>query len=135
MILPVGNYAFDAGPTGWKIRNAAWIERLYEDRAFIDRLKTRWQALYARRAEIDQYIVEYTNNLQLSQRLTHPMWVPYAPLPLLMAESFASAELFPTRVRPASAVWTDADYAAEVSELRTWLNTRWAWLHTNIMDL
>ena len=133
--LAFGNYPFDAGPTGWKIRNAAWIERLYEDRAFIGRLKTRWQALYARRAEIDQFIVSYTNAMQLSQRLTHPMWAPYAPLPLLMAESFASTELFPSRLRPASAAWTDADYTSEVSELRTWLNTRWAWLHSNIMDL
>lgn len=133
--LAIGNYPFDGGPTGWKIRNSAWIERLFEDRAFIDQLKVRWQALYARRAEVDQYIVAYTDALHLSQRLTHPMWVPYAPLPLLMAESFASAELFPIRVRPASAVWTDADYASEISALRSWLNTRWAWLHTNIMDL
>jgi hypothetical protein len=133
--LAVGNYPFDGGPTGWKIRNSTWIERLFEDRVFIDRLKVRWQGLYARRAEIDQYIVSYTNALQLSQRLTHPMWAPYAPLPLLMAESFATNELFPSRLRPASAAWTDADYATEVSELRTWLNTRWAWLHTSIMDL
>jgi hypothetical protein len=133
--LAIGNYPFDGGPTGWKIRNSTWVERLFEDRAFIDRLKVRWQGLYARRAEIDQYIVAYTDALQLSQRLTHPMWAPYGPLPLLMAESFATAALFPTRVRPASAVWTDADYATEVSELRSWMNSRWAWLHTNIMDL
>jgi hypothetical protein len=133
--LAAGNYPFDGGPTGWKIRNSAWIDRLFDDRAFIDRLKTRWQALYARRLEVDSYIVAYTDALQLSQRLTHPMFVPYAPGPLLMAESFATAELFPTRVRPASAVWSDSDWASEVSRLRTWLNARWAWLHTNIMDL
>ncbi len=133
--LAIGNYPFDGGPTGWKIRNAAWIERLFEDRAFIERIKVRWQALHARRAEVDAFVVRYTESLQLSQRLTHAVWAPYAPLPLLMAESFASAELFPTRVRPASALWTDADYASEVSDIRSWLNTRWAWLHTNIMDL
>jgi hypothetical protein len=133
--LAAGNYPFDGGPTGWKIRNSAWIDRLFDDRGFIDRLKTRWQALYARRMEVDSYIVGYTNALQLSQRLTHPMFVPYAPGPLLMAESFATAELFPTRVQPASALWTDSDWAGEVSRLRTWLNARWAWLHNNIMDL
>ncbi len=133
--LAFGNYPFDGAPTGWKIRNAAWIKRLFEDRAFIDRLKTRWQALYARRAEVDQYIVDYTNALQLSQRLTHPMWVPYGPLPLLRMAEFSPAAMFHSAGRPASAIWTDADYAGEVSELRTWLNTRWAWLHTNIMDL
>lgn len=133
--LAIGNYPFDGGPTGWKIRNSTWIERLFEDRVFIDRLKVRWQALYARRSELDQYIVAYTDALQLSQRITHPMWEPYQPLPLLMAPSFATAELFPTRVRPAAALWTDSDYANEVSELRTWLNTRWEWLNTGILDL
>lgn len=133
--LAFGNYPFDGGPTGWKIRNASWIERLFEDRAFIDRLKVRWRELYARRAEVDRYVVAYTDGLQLSQRITHPMWAPYAPLPLLMAESFATAELFPTLVRPASALWTDADYTSEISELRSWLNTRWEWLNIGILDL
>lgn len=133
--LAFGNYAFDAGPTGWKIRNSAWVERLFEDRAFIGRLKTRWQALYARRGEVDRWITDYTRSLEHSQRLTHPMWLPYAPLPLLRMDGFGETDLSQPRVRTLSDLWTDADYANEVTELRTWLNTRWAWLHTGIMDL
>lgn len=133
--LAFGNYAYDAVPTGWKIRNSAWVERLFEDRAFIGRLKTRWQALYARRAEVDQWLTAYTRNLEYSQRLTHPMWLPYRPLPLLRMDGFGAVDFSQPRVRFLSDLWTDADYANEVSELRTWLNTRWAWLHTNIMDL
>lgn len=131
--LAFGNYAWDAAPTGWKIRHSSWVERLFEDRAFVDRLKTRWQALYARRAEVDQWLTTYTRSLEHSQRITHPMWLPYAPLPLLRMDGLG--ELPRARVRALSDLWTDADYANEVTELRTWLNSRWTWLHTNIMNL
>lgn len=111
------------------------MERLFEDRAFIGRLKTRWQALFARRNEVDQFLTEYTRSLQRSQRLTHPMWLPYAPLPLLRMDGFGSTDLAQPRVRVFSDLWTDDDYATEVGDLCDWLDTRWAWLHTGIMDL
>ena len=132
--LAFGNYSFDDGPTGWKIRNGAWIERLFEDRAFIDRLKVRWQLLYARRGEVDRFVVEYAKRMQLSQARSHSLWAPYAPTPLLMAEDF-SASMRSLRIRPASALFTDADYASEIAELRAWLDARWAWLNTNLLDL
>ena len=111
------------------------MERLFEDRAFIGRLKTRWQALYARRGEVDRWITDYTRSLEHWQRLTHPMWLPYAPLPLLRMDGFGETDLSQPRVRILSDLWTDAAYDNEVTELRTWLNSRWAWLHTGIMDL
>ena len=132
--LAFGNYPFDFSPTGWKIRNAAWVARLFEDRAFIERLKVRWQLLYSRRAQVDAFIVNYTRALEHSQRRTHAMWFPYDPTPLLLAGDL-SASIRQPRARSFAAVLTDAYFPSEVNRVRDWLNARWSWLNTNINDL
>lgn len=132
--LAFGRYGFDFTPTGWRIKNAAWIGRFFDDRAFIAKLKTQWQALYVKRAQLDTYLLGYSRQLQLSQRLTHAKWAPYEPTPSIWRDELGVA---PPAVRllPRDVLFTDADYTAEVDALRTWLNTRWAWLNTAIMDL
>lgn len=132
--LAFGRYGNDFAPTGWRIKNATWIGRFFDDRAFIAKLKTQWQALYAKRAQFDAYLLGYTNQLLLSQRLTHAKWAPYDPTPSIWLDQMGLA--LPTvRTLPRDVLFTDADYSTEVSALRTWLNARWAWLNTAIMDL
>ena len=132
--LAFGRYGRDFAPTGWRIKNAAWIERFFDDRAFISKLKTQWQALYTRRAEVDAYIRTYAQRMALSQRLTHAKWYPYEPTPTLRMDEvmFPMPEVWQ---RDLDALFTDADYTTEVNTLRSWLDARWAWLNTAIMDL
>jgi hypothetical protein len=132
--LAFGQFGFESAPTGWRIRNAAWIERFFDDRAFLTQLKSRWQALHANRAQVDAYIQDYARRVFLSQRLSHARWFPYAPRPTLrFADPLPETSIirFPTQ----GAVFTDADFEAEVNTLRSWLDARWAWMNTNIMDL
>jgi len=141
--LAFGGYPYIPEPTGWRIRSAPWIERLLDDRAFIDKLKARWQVLYAKRAEVDAYLVDYARRMASSQRRTHALWAPYGPKPMVMApDGPAAFALASTGGWPVGApspgpigAFTDAEYAAEVQALRTWLSARFAWLNTNIMNL
>jgi len=133
--LAGGNYPYDAGPTGWKIRNSAWIARLFEDRAFIDRIKLRWRALYAQRAEVDAFIVTYAARLRLSEGPNHALWFPYGPLPLLQAGDLTADLRAAPVVRTRTSEGALVDYAGQVGTLRAWMNARWSWLNAGILDL
>jgi len=136
--LAFGGYPLNPEPQGWRVRNAPWIERLFDDRAFLNRMKTQWQALYAQRSAIDAGLVAYAARLRESQRLSHALWYPYEPKPNLMAPFVGSASALALAIpgfgTPGS-LFTDAMYDAEVQTLRTWLSTRFAWLNAAIMDL
>lgn len=132
--LAFGRFGFDPAPTGWRIKDAAWIERFFDDRAFIAKLKVQWQALYTGRAEVDAFIQSYARQVFASQRLTHAKWYPYEPTPTLRVDELPLS-LPLVRQLDRDALFTDADYTAEVTALRTWLTARWAWLNTAIMDL
>lgn len=132
--LAFGNYPYDGGPTGWKIKDSGWLERFFADPAFVAQLKERWQFLRGRRAEIDAFLVDYTAPLLLSQRRSHAMWHPYLPLPGLRAEESAAAFGAPLR-QSFAALFSDSDYAAEVLKTRTWLSTRFDWLDGRIAGL
>ncbi|MFZ9899021.1 MAG: CotH kinase family protein [Gemmatimonadaceae bacterium] len=137
--LAFGGYPWIPEPQGWRIRYSPWISRLLDDRAFIDKLKVQWQALYAQRSAIDAALVAYTGRLRESQRINHALWYPYLPKPTVMAPfvSYSSTATFavPTPGAPTNSLFTDAMYDAEVQTLRNWLTARFAWLNTAIMDL
>lgn len=137
--LAFGGYPWIPEPQGWRIRYSPWISRLLDDRAFIDKLKLQWLALYAQRATIDAALMAYTGRLRESQRLNHARWYPYLPKPTLMAPfaRFGPAAMLaaPSPAAPGGSVFTDAMYDAEVQALRSWLSSRFAWLNTAIMDL
>lgn len=131
--LAFGGYGYDAAPTGWRIKYAAWIERFFEDRAFIGKLKVQWRALHAKRAEMDAYLLAYSRQVWFSQRLTHARWYPYETR--LEGIDFGSPFAAPAfRSFDQSALFNDANYVSEVNAMRTWLDARWAWLNTNILD-
>ncbi|MBX7117892.1 MAG: CotH kinase family protein [Gemmatimonadaceae bacterium] len=133
--LAFGNYPYDGGPEGFKILVSGYLPRLLEDRAFVALMQERWAVLRSHRAEFDAFLTAYTAQLQLSQRRTHALWAPYGPAPQLRAEPFAGAALWRApalRAAPAQPTFTDADYAAEVARLRSWLDARWAWLDARI---
>lgn len=131
--LAFGNYPYDGGPTGFKILVAGYLPRLMEDPAFVALVKQRWQVLYAHRAELDAFIGTYTASLQRSQQLTHALWAPYNPRPLLIAGPDEQAWFTPSV--DLRAAFTDADYGTAVQEMRSWLSARFDWLQTNILAL
>jgi hypothetical protein len=135
--LSFGGYPYDAAPEGFKIKNAGYLARLFTDPAFVAQVKTRWLLLKGRRAEIDTYIADYARTLHLSQQKSHALWYPYGAKPLLVAgDPYANVMAdFLAPPRTFGAVFTDADYAAEVTAMRNWLSTRFDWLDSRIMAL
>lgn len=128
--LAFGNYPWDAGPEGWKVRNGAWIERLFEDPAFRQRLKARWLTLYSQRADIDAWLVARAALLDRSQRANHARWSPYDfPKPLLRASDAFAVTTSPRQMIDAL---SSVDYGAELTALRAWLAARFEWMHSRI---
>lgn len=128
--LAFGNYPWDAGPEGWKVRDGAWIERLFVDPAFRQRLKARWQTLYAQRADIDAWLVARAAAMDRSQQENHAQWSPYDfPKPLLRASDAFAATTSPRQMIDAL---SGVDYGAELAALRSWLAARFEWMHSMI---
>lgn len=132
--LAFGNYPYDGGPEGWKLKDAGWMERFFADPAFVAQLKERWLVLRGQRTQIDTFLRDYTARLQRSQQRTHALWFPYQPRPGLIAGdgfgSFAGPVL-----GGRSPLFTDAEYAAEVQGVRNWISTRFDWLDARILAL
>lgn len=110
--LALGNYPWDFGPEGWKIRPSGWMPRFFEDAAFVALVKERWAVLRADRTALDAFIVDYCARLRHSQARSHALWNPYQP-------------------RPSYVV----DFDAEVAYVRGWLAARIDWLDARIPAL
>ncbi len=132
--LAFGNYPYDWQPEGWKIKTSGWMERFFADPAFVAQVKARWLVLRGRRAEIDAFVRDYTDRLALSQQRSHALWFPYLPLPLLTAGEWPTPFTSPIH-QSFAAIFSSADYAAEVQRTRAWLSTRFDWLDSQIMGL
>ena len=74
-----GVLSYDTSPqarTGLVNRQAIWYARLFEDPAFRERLKARYQELLPALQTIPAYIEETRERLQASARLNFKMWNP-----------------------------------------------------------
>lgn len=115
--LSVGNADFARraiGPTGWYVRpKAAWIDALMRDKAFRDRVRTRWSKLKGSFKSIDKYIKERESVIRRSQ-----------------AENFRRWPIQGTWVWPNSVVLDS--HEAEVDHMRNWLKQRIEWMDKNI---
>ena len=135
--LAFGNYPYDAAPEGFKLKTAGYLARLFQDPAFVLQVQARWQVLKGQRAAIDTYIRDYTRALHLSQNKSHALWYPYGARPMIIAGELWTPPAEALRAAPQTfgAIFSDADYAAEVTAMRSWLSTRFDWLDTRIMGL
>lgn len=114
------NYNGNDDPNGWWIKGTSWISRLFDDPAFVEKVKARWNAV---RADIHSA----TNTT----------------LPSLAAANKASAELnFECWQILGIYVWpnpagyaTRTTYQSEVDWMVDWLNKRYAWFDSAINGL
>jgi hypothetical protein len=96
--------------SGWWIRDAPWFSRLFEDPAFVARVRQVWNEIKAEQLPaMSQSIAANALRLQQSQLNNFQRW------PIL--ETY----VWPNRRIPGS-------YAGEVDYLQSWLAARAAWL-------
>lgn len=102
---------------GWCLRNVAWYTRLFQDKAFVNALKERYDYFYSKK---DELIMDINNNAE---------YLRYA-----VDENNARwGTLYGTTINFNYNVW--GSYQNEVQYLKDWLNLRMDWLYMEIKKL
>ena len=109
--ISMGNVDYSPGEftEGWYIREASWFQRLFQDPAFEQRVKARWQVF---KPEIDGLIADIDQqaaSLEQSQRLNFGRW------------NILGYKVWPNPVATGS-------YSGEVAYLKDWLTKRTNWM-------
>jgi hypothetical protein len=108
------NYSDAANPTGWWVQNSVWFHQLFQDPAFRQKVKARWNAIKNKELVAAMNSIDTTAaNLNLSQQQNFIKW------PILNVNVGVNQFVLGT-------------YPAEVAELKKWLNTRIAWMDGQI---
>ncbi|CAN5439142.1 hypothetical protein BH09PSE6_BH09PSE6_01380 [soil metagenome] len=117
--LVIGNAGFDGvwNPEGWSVRNQPWFARLYEDPAFRQKVKQRWDSFKAdgKLAALYAYIDSRAFDLKLAQEKNFQRW------PIFNIDVFNNPAL------PGS-------YDGEIGYMKGWLAQRVAWFDANLTD-
>ena len=112
--LSYGNvdYSDSQYEEGFWIRANPWIQRLFEDPAFEQKVEERFSYYYNNLGEILSKIDGYANQINISQKNNYEIW------PTLGVYVWPNPVYFDT-------------YPEEVSQLKNWLSGRMNWLNSN----
>ena len=120
------NYANSFAPNGWEYMiqdtvhpSPAWWGRLLEDSNFSNKLYCRWNALRE-----DILSINSLNDFIESEAA----WLNEA-----QARNFTQWPILGTYVAPNPQTQLNATYAAEVTDLKTWIANRIPWLDSHIL--
>lgn len=101
-------------PTGFYIRESKWFKRLFEDPDFRNAANARWATLKAGLlANLPNVIDSYATQLDVSQRENFHKW------------DILNKIVYPSPLKFGS-------YKGEVDYLKTWLQTRIAWIDAHV---
>ncbi len=103
------NYNGDFSPTGLMLRWHSWYSRLFQDPAFVAKVKERFDYFYSRKDDIMGEINDKARYLRLSVEENNNKW-----------------GTFYTYTVPNYNIW--GSYLNEVQNLKYWLNERFEWL-------
>lgn len=114
--LAIGNvnYSEAIGPRGWWVKNGTWFNRLFDDPAFKQKVRARWDEI--KNKEIAKALDNIDNRasyLELSQR-----------------ENFKRWDILNEQVWPNPQIL--GSYEAEVKQIKEWLKIRITWLDENL---
>ena len=114
--LSIGNtdYSDCKNATGWWIKNSVWFSRLFQDPAFLQKVKTKWKDFKANKLPgIFSYIDQTEKYLSVSANYNFTRW-----------------DILNTYVWPNPVV--TGSYHGEVSYTRKWLTDRANWMDTQL---
>lgn len=119
--IAFGIYPFDGkneinNPEHFYIRNAGWYARLFDDPAFVSRVKERFAFYYSHRQDISDHIDATCRLLLDKVPLDNHLWG-------CLCDKSASEE------------WVKSAYVNEAENLKRWLFERMEWMHANLEDL
>jgi hypothetical protein len=114
--IGIGNVNYGAGKQaeGWYIRDASWFQRLFDDPAFSQKVKDRWNELINKEIKVVMNEIDKTAAyLEVSQTQNFNLW------------EILNKEVWPNPVVTGS-------YEGEVKYMKTWLNTRIDWMDNEL---
>jgi len=91
------------------VKHASWYNRLFQDSAFVAKVKERFGYFYSRKADIMRNINEHANYLRYAVQENENRW-----------------HTFYTYTWPNYNIW--GSYNSEVQSLKEWLDERFEWL-------
>ena len=103
------NYLSNYLPEGFWIKNVIWYSRLFEDPAFVAKVKERFNYFYLRKNDIMNEINANAQYLKFSTQENNNKW-----------------HTFYTYTWPNYDIW--GSYQNEVQSMKEWLDTRFEWL-------
>ena len=103
------NYNSNYNADGFWIKKAAWFDRLFEDPAFVERVKSRFDYFYSRKADIMREVNETAQYLRYAAQENEGKW-----------------HTFYTYTWPNYDIW--GCYQNEVQSMKEWLSARFEWL-------
>lgn len=108
-----GNYVRNGieYPSGWAVKQHSWYARLFQDPAFVEKAKERYNFFYSKREDIMKEINACAQYLSLSSREDNNKW----------------GTLY-RNIGSDSDIW--GSYQNEVQSMKEWLNARFEWLKT-----
>lgn len=107
------NKKFINNPEGFYIKNTSWYDRLFQDPAFVDLVRRRFNDFFAHREMIYQHIDQMASRLSLSISLENKRWGQ-------LCDNSSSA----TKV--------ETEYTRQAEKLKSWIEQRMLWLKQNI---
>ena len=117
--LALGNVTYNGNniPEGWWVKNAAWINRLFDDPAFVRQVKDRWNTLKTTQVStLYNFINESAAQLKYSQEENFNKW------------DVLYYYTWPNAVSLGS-------YDSEVQYMKDWLAKRVKWMDSEINKL
>ena len=110
------DYADGYHVDGFRIREATWFVRLFQDPAFVDRVRERFGYFLNRKADILREINQYAHDLRYAVQENDARW-----------------HTLYTYTWPNYNVW--GSYLNEVQTMKEWLDARFKWLEREFSNL
>ena len=117
--MAFGNYKYKNNkkvindPEGFYIKNMAWYGRLFQDPAFVEIVKRRFNDYFTHREMIYRHIDQMSSDLCLNIALENKLWGQ-------LCKTSSSTEKVET------------EYTRQAEKLKSWIETRMQWLKRNI---
>ena len=106
------NYSDAQYTDGFYIKQNNWIDRLYQDEVFVEKVKNRYSYYYSKLDDIKNKIDEFAKYIDKSQKANFERW------------DILGVYVWPNPVY-------DLTYEQEVERLENWIEERMNWLNSN----
>ena len=106
------NYSDAQYTDGFHVKQNNWIDRLYQDGEFVEKVKNRYSHYYSKLGDIKNKIDEFAKYIDKSQKANFERW------------DILGVYVWPNPVY-------DLTYEQEVERLENWIEERMNWLNSN----